>query len=46
MGKHTSGIQSSRDFRSTTADRAYRFMLARRREERHADYLLALTPRH
>ena len=46
MGKHSSGIQSPRDFRSTTAKRAHRFMLARRREERHVDYLLALTPRH
>ena len=46
MGKHNAGVQSPRDFRSTTAVRAYRFMLARRREERHVDYLLALTPRH
>lgn len=46
MGKHMSRIQSSRDFRSTTAQRAYRFMLARRRWERHADFLLTLTPRH
>ena len=49
MGKHTSGIRSPRDFRATsgrTARDAYEFMLARRREERHADYLLTLTPRH
>ena len=49
MGKHNKGVQSSRDFRSTTAQRAYRFMMARRRWERHADYLLArkaLVPRH
>ena len=46
MGKHNSGVQSPRDFRSTTADRAYRLMLARRREDRHADYLLTLVPRH
>ena len=46
MGKHMSRIQSSRDFRSTTAQRAYRFMLARRREERHVDALLARVPRH
>lgn len=46
MGKHNSCVQSYRDFRSATADRAYRFMLARRRWERHADYLLTLVPRH
>ena len=49
MGEHNTGIQSARDFRATsgrTARDAYESMLARRREERHADYLLTLTPRH
>ena len=49
MGKHNKGVQSPRDFRATsgrTARDAYEFMLARRRWERHADYLLTLTPRH
>ena len=49
MGKHNKGVQSPRDFRATsskTARDAYEFMLARRREDRHADYLLARVPRH
>ena len=49
MGKHMSRVQSLRDFRSSTAQRAYRFMLERRRWERHVDALLAreaLVPRH